>query len=350
MMKPPFASVAISVAAKGLPFTERVLSRLPAGFPVRIVPEGEPPPKGRTTLFITVKEGAFLKPCPCTPGAVQCGYWVFSPVFMCPYRCSYCFLRFYAPDEPLTLYANLEDAEEEFRREVGGLTAPARIGTGEFADSLALDPWTGHAEWIAGLAGEFPNVWLELKTKSALAQPFLNTPNLPNLVAAWSLNPQELAETEERGAASVEERLKAARLVASMGRPVAFHFDPVIAADGWRAKYAKLVKRLFTEVDPAMVKWVSLGTLRFPRRFLDQWGHKLKGNPLFFDEFVLGEDGKLRYFWPLRKEIYAHLKNLVEEESGGRAKVYLCMESPAMWEAGLGLHTTSEEVERFLCG
>lgn len=346
MADAPVKAVYVDGAARSYPYCGEVLARLPAGTKVVDLPEGELPPGGRATLFITTRKGPFLKECPCTPGAVECGYRVFSPLMGCPYACSYCFLRFYAPDEPLTLFANFDEGAAEFRAWAATVEKPARVGTGEFADSLALDHLTGHAAKIAALVADFPNVLMELKTKSGDPSPLLALPPLPNLIGAWSVNPPGLAKEQEHFAAPVEERIAAAAKVAAEGRPVAFHFDPIILSPGWEEGYAALARAIFAAVPPELVRWISLGTLRFPRRFVDANAHLLRSDPLFFEEFVAGADGKLRYFWPERSKVYRRVAGALREAGGGFARLYLCMEPAAMWESALGVTPEERPVER----
>jgi spore photoproduct lyase len=280
---------------------------------------------------------------------VHCGYRILTLSFQCTYACSYCFLRFYAPDAPLTVYANLEDAGTEFERACSGWSQGTRVGTGEFTDSLVLDPWTEHSRWLRNLAARHPGVTFELKTKSKAVELLLEDGPWENLVIAWSLNPESLAGKEELGAVSLAERLEAAALVAGVGYRVAFHFDPVILHQGWRVEYDAVVRSLFEAVDPSRVAWVSLGTLRFPARFLERWGRSLAGRRHFFHEFIAGEDGKLRYFWPLRKDAYRHLAQILRKWGGDDLPLYLCMESPAMWEAALRWTPAPGQVEGLLC-
>jgi spore photoproduct lyase len=246
------------------------------------------------------------------------------------------------------LYANLEDARSQFSKALNSFSGFVRMGTGEFADSLALDPWTGHASWLRDLVASHPRVHLELKTKSANVEALLDRRPLANVVVAWSVNPEERVKTDEGGTASLNDRLRAATRVAAAGYRVAFHFDPIVLAAGWEAAYRGLVGRVFAAVEPDRVAWVSLGTLRFPARFVDRWGPALRGRRIFFDEFVPGEDGKLRYFWPLRREAYRSLAREIRRRGGSRVPIYLCMEPPGMWAAVLGWTPEPGEVERHL--
>ena len=148
MIVPPFERVMVDADVAHLSFSRRFLRAVEGSVPVAVLEPGSPVPKGNRTVHLTREPGAFVKPCPCSPGAVRCGYWVLTPALQCPFACTYCFLRFYAPEAPLTLYANLEDAERQFREAAAGWQGPVRIGTGEFSDSLALDPWTRHSRWL----------------------------------------------------------------------------------------------------------------------------------------------------------------------------------------------------------
>jgi len=348
-VRPPFGRVVVDRQVADLRFTREFLGRIGSAVPVEIAAPDSPPPRGRTTVHLTREPGRFLKPCPCSPGVVRCGYWVLSPAFQCPFACAYCFLRFYAPDEPLTLYANLADAEAEFRDALSRWQGPVRLGTGEFADSLALDPWTRHARWLRDLVAPHPRVLLELKTKSDRIEGVLEDGPAPNVVLAWSVNPPGRIRTDEPGTAPLDRRLAAAAEAARAGWRVAFHFDPVILEGDWRAQYAGVVEAIFDAVPPERVAWISLGTLRFPRRFLERWGRALRGRAAFFGEQVPGEDGKLRYFWPLRRDAYRFLAGRIRRRAGPDLRLYLCMETPAMWQAVFGRESGLEgDVERWL--
>ena len=54
--------------------------------------------------------------------------------------------------------------------------------------------------------------------------------------------------------------------------------------------------------------------------------------PLFSEEMITGEDGKFRYFRPVRVEFYETMRKEVEKHYPG-VPLYLCMESPEVWEA-----------------
>ncbi len=100
---------------------------------------------------------------------------------------------------------------------------------------------------------------LELKTKSSSVDSILPLKHRERTVLSWSLNPPRIIEDEERGTASLDERLEAARKCQAVGYPLGFHFDPIIFDKGWEREYEKTIHSLFQFVDPKRVVWISLG-------------------------------------------------------------------------------------------
>jgi spore photoproduct lyase len=52
-------------------------------------------------------------------------------------------------------------------------------------------------------------------------------------------------------------------------------------------------------------------------------------------EFIMGLDGKMRYFKPIRIEMYAFMKEKLDEWYPDLG-LYLCMESDEIWEKSMG--------------
>ena len=71
---------------------------------------------------------------------------------------------------------------------------------------------------------------------------------------------------------------------------------------------------------------------------------------LLYGEFVMGEDGKLRYLKAERIRVYGMLYGrLLEKEPA--LFVYLCMERPDVWRRALGRQPeTSEDLTSFFDG
>ena len=289
-------------------------------------------PKKRD-LFVCVEKWDFVKPCPCTKNVVNCGYNIINLGFGCPFDCSYCYLQQYSNFSGIVMPANINDyfpALDEYLENRKG--TKIRIGTGEFTDSLALDHITGYARELAAFF-KGRNAQLELKTKSANIGNLEGADHGENTVISWSLNPEKIVEDEESGAASLEERLAAAKSCYSWGYGVGFHFDPVIHYPGWERGYEDTINAMFDAVPhPA---WISIGTLRFQRTLKDVIEARFPGCGYIYGELTLGTDKKMRYYPTLRKEIFTKMSQWIMRRSE-TVEVYLCMETPDMWHQVLG--------------
>jgi spore photoproduct lyase len=75
------------------------------------------------------------------------------------------------------------------------------------------------------------------------------------------------------------------------------------------------------------VAWISVGLLRFSRELKKVVENRFPQNYILDGEFLLEFDGKMRYYYGLRKKVYAtlvpHLQKLFP-----KAVVYVCMEKP----------------------
>lgn len=281
----------------------------------------------RETIFIVSGKASFIKKCPCTKGAVRCGYWVLNLGFGCPFDCSYCYLQTYSNIPGLVFAANIEEYCGHIRKFDASQARQVRIGTGEFTDSLALDKYTGYSSKLISVFRETKNLILELKTKTADIDNVLKERAHPGVVISWSINTPGIVEKYEKGTAGVYRRIEAAALAASRGYKVGFHFDPVVWYEGWEKEYQDIVRRLFShdKVRENTV-WISLGTLRYTPGLKQAAEQRFSDNRIFYEGgFFLDFDGKFRYPEKLRKEMYDKLLRYIKE-AGVSCWTYLCME------------------------
>jgi spore photoproduct lyase len=323
--------------------TRRVLKNC-GDIPVDVVPNRrpvdewiaaaeDPVGEGKKTLWLTRKKGGFVKPCPCTPMYIGCNYFIINSVLNCPLDCSYCILQIYLGPSPVTVFVNLEDMRKEWagfiRRRPGRFL---RIGTGELADSLALDPLTRTAGGFIAYFKTKSRAFFELKTKTVNIQGVLKAEPAENIVVSWSLNAVEIARREERGAPSVSERIEAAREVVGRGFFVGFHFDPLVIHPGWEEAYGRVIERLLRTIPPKRIRWISLGCLRFSPALKGVIEDRFPRSRVVLGEMIPGRDGKLRYFKPLRLELYRRIVGLIRENGGERIPLYFCMEDGEVWK------------------
>src|SRR5205809_3776133 len=195
-----------------------ILARLP-GVPVRTIEDVEsvlpqlnrssdPPGSGKRCLILMRHLGRFLKDCPGAGAEICCNYFVVNLASNCHMECTYCFLQSYLNNPAMLVFTNIE----EMLAEVGGRLSREpgrffRIGTGELADSLALDDLTQYSTRLVPFFGSLPNTILELKTKSDQVDNLQGLPHRGHTVVSWSINSKRITREEELKTATFEERL-----------------------------------------------------------------------------------------------------------------------------------------------
>ncbi|WP_022852081.1 SPL family radical SAM protein [Limisalsivibrio acetivorans] len=319
----------VEKTALGTELTERLERE---GRQMQVVEPGFIPEDDKKNILITSSANNFVHKCPATSIYRCCGYFVTDAVEGCPFDCSYCILQAYLNHSWIKVYSDLSRMESEIRT----LAAEGRrrLGTGELADSLALDGVLGLSEFFVPIVNSLDNIQFELKTKSVQVSRLYNL-NPRNVVLSWSLNPSYIAEREEHGAAPVSERIKTAAQMAECGYRLAFHFDPLIMYPGWEEGYRSLIEELTDSIDPAVVEYISISTFRFMPDLAGIVREKHPESLLMRGDFVNGLDGKMRYFKPLRTKMI----KMVTEALQSRWKdvfIYYCMEHSTVWEQNFG--------------
>ncbi|MBN2322704.1 MAG: DNA photolyase [Spirochaetes bacterium] len=283
----------------------------------------------------------FIRPCPGTPQHVCCGYQIIDFARGCDIGCSYCILSTYFGSEAPAFYGEWERLFaqlDEFLEKSRGLV---RFGTGEFTDSLLFEKSYPLYNRLIPYFSRRTDSVIEIKTKTTNIESLLEIEDHDNTITAWSLNSKYIAETEEGRAAPIHRRIEAARAAQDAGYRLAFHFDPIILYEGWENGYRETIDMLFRSVDPKNIVYVSMGTLRFPPKM------KASIRKLASGEFIRGKDGKLRYFRPLRTRAYNTIKSYLSEAVDD-SRLYLCMESPTVWEDVFGTVMTSHGLRKRL--
>jgi spore photoproduct lyase len=336
------SSVWIERAEEHSPLARRVRARLPE-IPVRVVDDvssAEPGDfaAGKRRLIVQRHRGTFLQQCPAgTTGMVCCNYLVMNFASNCPLDCSYCFLQAYLANNPaLKAFTNVADGLAEVD---GVLRAHPertfRIGTGELADSLALDALTDLSCELVPFFAQRRNALLELKTKSDCVDNLLRLDPRDRVVVSWSVNAPAIIATEEAGTPSLAARVAAAVRVQAAGYKIGVHFDPLIAHDGWEAGYRDAVNTIFGRLDTRRVAWVSLGSLRMTPQLKTAIKARPQRGALLTTELVPCPDGKERVWRGWRVKMYRRMLEWLREVDE-RMPLYICMEPAGVWEKVFG--------------
>lgn len=299
-----------------------------------ILASDNPIEKGKKILFLTRNKGAFIKECPGTRSYTCCGYRILHMGTFCTMDCSYCILQTYFHPPILQYFVNHDDLLQE----LDGLflkKSVTRIGTGEFTDSMIWDKWTDLSRLLVNRFSKQSKAVLELKTKTAAVTSLKSLVHNRKTIVSWSLNTPRVIQSEERHTASLSARLRAASRCESWGYPLGFHFDPLIIYDGCEEDYRHVFKQLFAHVSPENIVWISLGTFRFMPALKAIIQNRFPSSKIIYGEFIPGLDGKMRYFKPLRIELYRKIASFIKEYAP-EATIYLCMEDDETWQKSLG--------------
>jgi spore photoproduct lyase len=305
-------------------------------------------------LYLTAQQGRFVRDCPGatsrnTASQLCCGYLIVDLIYNCNYDCTYCYLQSYVNAPYLTVYANVERLFDELAALLRARPDElVRIGSGEFSDSLSLEPLTGYARRLVPFLRQFPNVLFELKTKSDLVEPLLDLDPQGRVMVSWSLNPEPVVRREEHKTASLAARLRAARRCREAGYKIGVHFDPLLHYPDWEADYEPFVEQVFTALDPEEITYMSLGSLRFASGLKKVVRQRFPKSRLMYAELFPGADGKMRYFKPLRTDMYTKMLSWIRRYTAD-PQLYLCMESHEIWRRLFGqAPTCNAAMERLI--
>jgi len=297
---------------------------------------GAPDPikAGKQALLLTRNRGPFFKKCPGTRDYICCGYKILHWASYCPMDCVYCILQAYFHPPLMQIFVNQADLWRELDALFASRTLN-RVGTGEFTDSLVWEPLTDLTPMLVERFGNQTTSVLELKTKTVNIAALEGLQHNRKTILAWSLNSSAVMGALELGSAPLAKRLKAARQCSRWGYPLAFHFDPLVIYDSWEQDYALIIQALFDHVDPQQIVWISLGTFRFMPALKETIQKRFPKADLIYGEFISGMDGKMRYFKPIRIEIYQKIIEMIQA-AAPHTTLYFCMEDDPVWKACFG--------------
>jgi spore photoproduct lyase len=230
-----------------------------------------PVPRGRRLLVEKVRDGSIIRRFEKTPTPIR-DEDVVCPHFLelawaggCAFNCSWCYLKgtYRWRRNPSGIvppsFKNRTLVEKDLRDFIDSGSPPEVLNTGELCDSLMSEKMPEpFSEFI------MPKVLgskhrLLFVTKGVQVEHFLRNEWQRNAILSWSVNADSVAEQWERGAPTVEERLKAAQSVMEAGYEVRLRIDPIVPTVGWEDDYRRLIDQVFDHIWPERI---TLGTLR----------------------------------------------------------------------------------------
>ncbi len=279
--------------------------------------------KKKPALILASQKGIKLHRIPPKYGVGGSRNFYFSHLLNCLYDCRYCFLQGMFPSAHYVLFLNYEDFWSEILKATEeGKKTPSWFFSGYDCDSLALESVTGFADFFLPLFAALPEARLELRTKSINTKVLKSRKPVSNVVVAFSFTPDEISERLENGVPAVDARIRAMHELADLGWSVGVRIDPIIECLDFKARYARLLHKLFAKLPSQSLHSVSLGTFRMPRRFFKKVEKLYPDEPLFAGSF--DHDEKNSSYLPeiersLMESCRLILKDYVEE-----GKIFAC--------------------------
>ncbi|MBF6569686.1 MAG: DNA photolyase [Candidatus Binataceae bacterium] len=347
-MKFELEALVIEHSCRDSALAKRIVERIDPRIPVGYVEDGrafaqpiagqDPFGAGKRRMILTRKHGSFVTGCPAASAKFACcGYLIMNLASNCPMDCSYCFLQEYLADNPgFKIFANYCDAFPELdklSRTAGGRNF--RIGTGELADSLAFDNFTGISAELVDFFAQRDNLLLELKTKTDEIENLLRIDSRGRTLVSWTLSPEAVFRSSERLTASPARRIAAARRLLAAGYRVGFHLDPIVAYPAAGRDYPALLDELFDNVPADRIAFISLGGLRMTPALRRIVRERFSADTMMVGEEVLAPDGRFRTFAAMRVALYSKLHERTRR--AGVPQVYLCMEPASVHERVFGV-------------
>ena len=221
--------------------------------------------KANAALILAEKTGKRILPTPESFGIGSMRNFYFSHMLNCIYDCRYCFLQGMYPSAHRVLFINYHEFMDDIDRTIATYKDDrCYFFSGYDGDSLALDPVSHFIQHFVPFFQARPEAFLELRTKSANIRPLLNLPASDNIIVAFSLLPEKIAQAVDHLTPAYEKRLQAIEAMAKKGFPIGLRFDPMIYCDDFEHIYPEMIHTLFKRINPKNVHSVSIGTLRFP--------------------------------------------------------------------------------------
>ncbi len=194
-------------------------------------------------------------------------FYYASCIMNCIFDCEYCYLKGMYPSANIVVFVNIEDIFNELEKLLA--EHPVYLCVSYDTDLLALEQAAGYAkEWCRFAAGYADRLNIEIRTKYAGKQFFIEQEPLPGVIYAFTLSPQKVIEAYEHGTPSLAQRIDCAAQAVRLGHQVRLCFDPMIYLKGWQECYAAMMDEVLYRIDLEKIVDVSVGTFRISQDYL----------------------------------------------------------------------------------
>ena len=223
-------------------------------------------------------------------GAVVCedfendNFYYTSSIINCVYDCEYCYLQGVYSSGNIVIFVDIEKVFEEVEELYNKLKS-LYLCVSYDTDLLAIENICSFSEKWYHFIKDKKNLKIELRTKSANIDKFLNLDVLDNFIIAFTLSPEGIALKNEKYTASLKNRVKAIKELQNKGWKVRICIDPLIYIDDFEKNYSEMIEYLFSEIDKNKVIDVSIGVFRTSKEYLKKMRNQNKKSEILYYPF-----------------------------------------------------------------
>ena len=223
-------------------------------------------------------------------GAVVCedfendNFYYTSSIINCVYDCEYCYLQGVYSSGNIVIFVDIEKVFEEVEELYNKLKS-LYLCVSYDTDLLAIENICSFSEKWYHFIKDKKDLKIELRTKSANIDKFLNLDVLDNFIIAFTLSPEEIALKNEKYTASFKNRVKAIKELQNKGWKVRICIDPLIYTDDFEKNYSEMIEYLFSEIDKNKVIDVSIGVFRTSKEYLKKMRNQNKKSEILYYPF-----------------------------------------------------------------
>jgi len=238
-------------------------------------------------------------------------FYYTSCVMNCIYHCEYCYLKGMYPSADLVVFVNLEDIFAGVDRLLA--LHPVYLCVSYDTDLMALESVTGFVKKWVDFAKERENLLVEIRTKCGRSDLWEHLTPAGNVIFAFTLSPERVAERYEHGAASLSGRIDSLVKAYEAGFRVRLCFDPVIYCKNWRRAYDEMLNAVFERVDMKKIMDVSIGSFRISQDYLKRM-RKAAPNAEVVQYPYEKREGVYQYEAALQNEMESALLSRIREK------------------------------------
>ncbi|MCC6527025.1 MAG: hypothetical protein IT373_30540 [Polyangiaceae bacterium] len=247
----------------------------------------------------------------------------------CPFDCAYCPYGSF-----VSLRLDVEHIVERVTALVRGHPDQTLWKLNNRSDTLGLEPEYGLARALVERFAELDGPTLMLYSKGDAVEHLTGLAHGGRTVACFTLTPDRVAALVEAGAPGPQARIAALGALDRAGYPTRVRLSPVVPLVGWPEAYAELVERVAEAGAPELVTLWTLSMIDFAELGaivpLERLYPEVLAEARAAADTLRGDKGAP--FPPAtRARIYRELIATVRARLP-RARVSLCLESPAVWD------------------